>query len=64
MTNNVVFQSTDYFTPMENSEDGEQSGAISETGKNIKREMDRYQSKMKLGEETPPQTGDPTRSDE
>jgi len=64
MTNNVVFQSTDYFTPMENSEDGEQSGAISETGKNIKREMDRYQSKMKLGEETPPPAGDSTRSDE
>jgi hypothetical protein len=38
--------------------DSEQSGAISETGKNIKREMDRYQSKMKLGgEETPPPAG-------
>jgi hypothetical protein len=49
---------------MENSEDGEQSGAITETGKNIKREMDRYQSKMKLGEETPPPAGDSTRSDE
>lgn len=49
---------------MENSEDSEQSGAITETGKNIKREMNRYQSKMKLGEETPPPAGDSTRSDE
>ena len=42
---------------MENSEDSEQSEAISETGKNIQREMDRSQSKMKLGEETPPPAG-------
>jgi hypothetical protein len=34
----------------ENNEDAEESRAISETGKNIKREMDRYQAKMKLGE--------------
>jgi hypothetical protein len=46
----------------ENSKSEE--ATISDTGKDIKREMDRYQSKMKLGEETPPQTGDPTRSDE
>ncbi len=49
----------------ENNEGGEESGAISETGKDIKREMDRYQAKMKLGEETPsPPAGDSTRSEE
>jgi hypothetical protein len=50
----------------ENNEGGEESGAISETGKDIKREMDRYQTKMKLGEEeTPsPPAGDSTRSEE
>jgi len=37
---------------------------ITETGKNIKREMNRYQDKMKLGEQAPPPTGDPTRSEE
>lgn len=50
----------------ENNEGGEESGAISETGKDIKREMDRYQAMMKLGEEeTPsPPAGDSTRSEE
>lgn len=50
----------------ENNEGGEESGAISETGKNIKSEMDIYQAKMKLGEEeTPsPPAGDSTRSEE
>lgn len=49
----------------ENKEDGEESRAISETGKNIKREMDRFQAKMKLGEEIPsPPAGDSTRSEE
>jgi hypothetical protein len=46
----------------ENSKSEE--AAISDTGKDIKREMDRYQSKMKLGEETPPPAGDSTRSEE
>ena len=67
MTNNVVFQYTDYYTlSKEKNEGGEESAAISETGKDIKREMDRYQAKMKLGEgETPsPPTGDSTRSEE
>jgi hypothetical protein len=50
----------------ENNEDGEQSGEISETGKDIKREMDRYQAKMKLREEETPSApaGDSTRSEE
>ena len=38
----------------ENNGDGEESGAISETGRDIKREMDRYQAKVKLGEEETP----------
>ena len=42
--------------------------SISDTGKNIKKEMDSYQDKMKsaLGEEesTPPPEGDSTRSEE
>jgi hypothetical protein len=50
----------------ENNEGGEESGAISKTGKDIKREMDRYQAKMKLGKEETesPPTGDSTRSEE
>ena len=67
MTNTVVFQYTDYYAMSKgNNEVGEESGAISETGKDIKREMDRYQGKMKLGEEqTPsPPAGDSTRSEE
>jgi hypothetical protein len=50
----------------ENNEGGEESGAISGTGKDIKREMDRYQAKIKLEEEeTPsPPAGDSTRSEE
>jgi hypothetical protein len=50
----------------ENNEDDEKSGAISKTGKDIKKEMDRYQAKMKLGEEEtlPSPTGDSTRSEE
>ncbi len=51
----------------ETNEDSEESGAISETGKDIKREMDRYQARMKLGENeetSSPPTGDSTRSEE
>jgi hypothetical protein len=50
----------------ENNEDDEKSGAISKTGKDIKKEMDRYQAKMKLGEEETlsSPTGDSTRSEE
>jgi hypothetical protein len=48
----------------ENNEDGEESGAISETGKNIKTEMDRYQAKMKSATREEPPTGDSTRSEE
>jgi hypothetical protein len=36
--------------------------AISDTGKDIKKGMDRYEAKMKSGEEPP--TGDSTRSEE
>jgi hypothetical protein len=42
----------------------EEESTISETGKNIKREMDTYQAKMKLGEQASPPTGDSTRSEE
>jgi hypothetical protein len=50
----------------ENNQGGEESGAISETGKDTKREMDRYQAKMKSGEEetSSPPGGDSTRSEE
>ncbi len=52
----------------ENTEGSEESGAISETGKDIRRQMDRYQDKMKLGENeetsSSPPAGDSTRSEE
>jgi hypothetical protein len=50
----------------DNNQGGEESGAISETGKDIKREMDRYQAKTKSGEEetSSPPGGDSTRSEE
>jgi hypothetical protein len=50
----------------ENKEDDEESGAISETGEDIKKEMDIYQAKMKLGEEETLSSpaGDSTRSEE
>lgn len=51
----------------ENVEGSEESGAISETGKDIKTQMDRYQAKMKLGEKEEtysPSVGDSTRSEE
>jgi hypothetical protein len=43
-----------------------EESTISETDKNIKKGMDRYQSKMKLGEEETPSSpaGDSTRSEE
>jgi hypothetical protein len=49
----------------ENNEQYEQESeeAISDTGKDIKREIQRYQAKMKL-EEAPPPAGDSTRSEE
>ena len=51
--------------PKENNEQYEQEAeeAISDTGKDIKREMQRYQAKMKSGE-APPPAGDSTRSEE
>ncbi len=49
--------------PKENDEDGKESGAIPDTGKDIKKEMKRYQDKMMLGEEPPP-AGDSKRSEE
>jgi hypothetical protein len=51
--------------PKENYEDHDEEAeaAISETGKDIKKGMDRYQAKMKSVEEEPP-TGDSTRSEE
>ena len=51
----------------ENDEGSEESGAVSETGKDIKIQMDRYQAKMKLGEKeetSSPPEGDSTRSEE
>jgi hypothetical protein len=52
----------------ENNEDSEESGAISETSKDVKREMDRYQAKMNLGEKeeetSSPPAVDSTRSEE
>ncbi|MDQ4015600.1 MAG: hypothetical protein M3136_07535 [Thermoproteota archaeon] len=40
-----------------------EEAAISDTGKDIKKGMDRYQAKMKSVEEEPP-AGDSTRSEE
>lgn len=40
-----------------------EEAAMSDTGKDIKRGMDRYQAKMKSAEEEPP-AGDSTRSEE
>jgi hypothetical protein len=47
-----------------NEQSQEESGAISDTGKDIKREMDTYQAKMKLAGDAPPLAGDSTRSEE
>jgi hypothetical protein len=47
--------------PKENGESDE--SAISKTGKDIKKGMDRYQAKMKSVGEEPP-AGDSTRSEE
>jgi hypothetical protein len=60
MTNNVVFQQTDYIMTKENVKTKE--SAISDTGKDIKKGMDRYEAKIKSGEEPP--AGDSTRSEE
>jgi hypothetical protein len=49
--------------PKENVNSEEES-TITETGKSIKREMDRYQDKIKSGEQSSAPTGDPTRSEE
>lgn len=60
MTNIVVFQQTDYIMTKENVKTKE--SAISDTGKDIKKGMDRYEAKIKSGEEPP--AGDSTRSEE
>jgi hypothetical protein len=60
MTNNVVFQQSDYIMTKENVKTKE--SAISDTGKDIKKGMDRYEAKIKSGEEPP--AGDSTRSEE
>ena len=60
MTNNVVFQQIDYIMAKENVKTKE--SAISDTGKDIKKGMDRYEAKIKSGEEPP--AGDSTRSEE
>ena len=60
MTNNVVFQQSDYIMTKENVKTKE--SAISDTGKDIKKGMDRYEAKIKSGEV--PAAGDSTRSEE
>jgi hypothetical protein len=53
--------------PKENNEDRDQEAeaAISDTGKDIKKEMDRYEARIKSAAEgQAPPTGDSTRSEE
>lgn len=56
--------------PKENVNSEEEAGTISDTGKDIKQGMDRYESKMRKSaaqgtkEESSPPTGDSTRSEE
>ena len=69
MTNNVVFQLTDdYWIMSEHDEANPGPASMSDTGKDIKKRMDRYEDKMKsaLGEEeeTAAPAGDSTRSEE
>jgi hypothetical protein len=61
----LLFLIIDYSMPKENNEDRDEEAqaAISDTGKDIKKGMDRYQAKMKSVEEEPP-AGDSTRSEE
>jgi hypothetical protein len=63
----LLFPITDYSKPKENNEDRDEEAqaAISDTGKNIKKRMDRYETRIKSaaeGEEPP--AGDSTRSEE
>jgi hypothetical protein len=48
MTNNVLFPIIDYSMPKENNEDclQEAEAAISDTGKDIKKGMDRYEARI------------------
>ena len=64
----LLFLIIDYSMPKENNEDRDEEAqaAISDTGKDIKKEMDRYETRIKSaaekGEEPP--AGDSTRSEE
>lgn len=51
---------------MENNEDRDEEAqaAISDTGKDIKKEMERYETRIKSGAEEAPPAGDSTRSEE
>jgi hypothetical protein len=66
----LLFPVIDYSSmPKENNEDREEEAeaAISDTGKDIKKGMDRYESRIKSAAEegeAPPAAGDSTRSDE
>jgi hypothetical protein len=67
MTNNVLFPIIDYSMPKENNEDCNQEAeaAISDTGKDIKKGMDRYEARIESaaeGQALP--AGDSTRSEE
>jgi hypothetical protein len=64
----LLFPITDYSMPKENNEDRDEEAqaAISDTGKNIKKGMDRYETRIKSVAEKgeAPPAGDSTRSEE
>jgi hypothetical protein len=63
----LLFPIIDYSMPKENNEDRDEGveAAISDTGKDIKKGMDRYEARIKSapGGQAPP-AGDSTRSEE
>jgi hypothetical protein len=63
----LLFLIIDYSMPKENNEDRDEEAhaAISDTGKDIKKEMDRYETRIKsVAEGEAPPAGDSTRSEE
>ena len=66
MTNNVVVSNNDYSMPKENNDDRDEAqAAISDTGKDIKKGMDRYVTRIRSAAEgEAPPAGDSTRSEE